>query len=239
MNRQYIIEAFVVGAFMCAGLVVLGYFLFSGIIAVKAMERTVVVKGLAEREVPADVAIWPIRFNEVDNDLNSLFTAIQKHNAIVKGFLREKGFSEDEISVSVPAITDRLAQGYVDSTKVKYRYSGSSTITVYSDKVENVRKSMKNLLELGKRGIAISGQNCNAKTEFLFTKLNDLKPAMIEEATRNAREVAERFARDSKSTLGKIKRARQGQFSIKDRDSSTPFIKKIRVVSTLEYYLSD
>ena len=98
---------------------------------------------------------------------------------------------------------------------------------------------MKNLVELGKQGIAISGQDYNAKTEFLFTKLNEIKPEMVEEATKNAREVAERFAKDSKSRLGKIKRAKQGQFSIKDRDRNTPYIKKVRIVSTVEYYLSD
>ena len=98
---------------------------------------------------------------------------------------------------------------------------------------------MKRIVELGKQGIAISGQNHNNKTEFLYTRLNEIKPEMVEEATKKARQVAEKFAKDSNSRLGKIKRARQGQFSIKDRDSNTQHIKKVRVVSTLEYYLSD
>jgi hypothetical protein len=98
---------------------------------------------------------------------------------------------------------------------------------------------MKGLIELGKKGIAIAGQDYNAKVEFLFTKLNEVKPRMIEEATKNARETAEKFAVDSKSRLGKIKSANQGQFSIVDRDSNTPHIKKIRVVATVEYYLAD
>jgi hypothetical protein len=98
---------------------------------------------------------------------------------------------------------------------------------------------MKKLFELGKQGIAISGQDYQTKTQFLFTNLNEIKPEMIEEATKNARKVAEKFAKDSDSKLGKIKKARQGQFSINERDSNTPHIKKVRVVSTLEYYLSD
>jgi hypothetical protein len=98
---------------------------------------------------------------------------------------------------------------------------------------------MNDLAELGKSGIAISGQDYETRTEFLFTNLNEIKPIMIEEATRNAREVAEKFAKDSGSKLGKIKKASQGQFSITDRDSNTPHIKKVRVVSTIEYYLSD
>jgi hypothetical protein len=98
---------------------------------------------------------------------------------------------------------------------------------------------MGKLVELGKQGIAISGENYESKTVFLFTKLNDIKPVMIEEATKNARTVAEKFAQDSKSKLGRIRSASQGQFSIDDRDSNTPFIKKVRVVSTIQYYLSD
>jgi hypothetical protein len=98
---------------------------------------------------------------------------------------------------------------------------------------------MSSLSELGKNGIVFSGEDYQAKTEYLFTKLNDVKPEMIEEATRNAREVASKFASDSNSSLGKIKKASQGQFSIEDRDKNNPHIKKVRVVSTVEYYLSD
>jgi hypothetical protein len=197
------------------------------------------VKGLSEREFPADVAIWPVKFSEANNDLNQLFSALQAKNALIVAFLKESGFGDEEISVSAPAIVDKQAQGYGDAQKIPYRYTGNSTITVYTKKVETVLKSMKGLIELGKKGIAISGQDYNAKVEFLFTKLNDVKPQMIEEATKNARETAEKFAVDSKSKLGKIKNANQGQFSINDRDSNTPQIKKIRVVATVEYYLSD
>ena len=141
--------------------------------------------------------------------------------------------------VSVPAIVDHQAQGYSPENARQFRYSGTSTLTVYSLNVEQVRAAMRNLVDLGKRGIAIAGEDYGSRTEFLFTHLNDLKPAMIEEATRNAREVAVKFAQDSSSVLGKIRTASQGQFSIEDRDSNTPHIKKVRVVSTVEYYLSD
>jgi len=95
------------------------------------------------------------------------------------------------------------------------------------------------MVDLGKMGVAVSGESYEAKTEFIFSGLNALKPVMIEEATNNARAVAEKFASDSKSRLGKIKSASQGQFTIENRDSNTPYIKKVRVVSTLEYYLAD
>lgn len=239
MNNKRIIEAFILGALLCIGLALLGYLVSGSIIRFKTLNRTVMVKGLSEREVPANIAIWPIKFNEVSNDLNDLFSTIQRKNSLISEFLKNNGFENEEMSISAPAITDRQTQAYSDPNKIKFRYSGSSTITVYTDKVETVRETMKNLVELGKQGIAISGEEYDSKTEFLFTKLNEIKPEMIEEATKNAREVAEKFAKDSKSELGKIKSARQGQFSINNRDSNTPHIKKVRVVSTLEYYLSD
>jgi len=135
-------------------------------------------------------------------------------------------------------ITDKLAQQY-DNKTVRFRYSGSRTITVYSGQVRTVRKLMTGLSELGKKGIVFSGMDYDSRPEYIFTGLNKVKPVMIEEATKKAREVALKFAADSKSTLGKIKRASQGRFSIQPRDKNTPYIKKIRIVSTVEYYLSD
>lgn len=238
-NRSSISSAFVLGALLCAGLIGLGYYLASGFLQAKALERTVTVKGLSERDVPADVAIWPIKFSAADNDLVALYAAVEKHNGLIVDFLKRHGFADTEISVAVPAIVDRQAQAYGNDGDAKYRYTASSSISVYSGNVGQVRASMNDLVALGKQGLAIAGQDYEARTQFLFTKLNELKPAMIEEATRNAREVAGKFAQDSASRLGKIKSASQGQFSIEDRDSSTPHIKKVRVVSTVEYYLSD
>lgn len=239
MNNRNVNPALVLGIFISLGLAALGYLIAGGIVRIKALERTIEVKGLSEREVPANIAIWPIRFSEADDDLNKLFSTIQRKNSIITEFLEKNGFQEKEISTSAPAIVDRQSQGYEGSNKAKFRYSGSSTITVYTENVDSVRKTMEKLVELGKRGIAISGEDYQSKTVFLFTKLNDIKPVMIEEATKNARVVAEKFAQDSKSRLGRIRSASQGQFSIDDRDSNTPFIKKVRVVSTIQYYLSD
>ena len=239
MNERNIISAVLLGTLLCVGLATMGLLLSEGIIKFRDMERVVSVKGLSERDMPADVAIWPIRFTEVSNDLSELYGSLESKNDKVNNFLRQQGFKVDEISVSVPAIQDRQAQGFSEEQVRNGRYAGSSTLTVYSTDIEMVRKAMNNLAQLGQNGIAISGQDYDVKTQFLFTKLNDIKPAMIEEATRNAREVAEKFAHDSGSKLGKIKRASQGQFSIDDRDSNTPYIKKVRIVSTVEYYLVD
>ena len=232
MNERNIISAVLLGTLLCVGLATMGLLLSEGIIKFRDMERVVSVKGLSERDMPADVAIWPIRFTEVSNDLSELYGSLESKNDKVNNFLRQQGFKVDEISVSVPAIQDRQAQGFSEEQVRNGRYAGTSTLTVYSNDIEMVRKAMSNLAQLGQNGIAISGQDYDVKTQFLFTKLNDIKPAMIEEATRNAREVAEKFAHDSGSKLGKIKRASQGQFSIDDRDSNTPYIKKVRIVST-------
>lgn len=231
-------SALIFGAFIFSGLVALGYFLSSAAIQVKEYERTVTAKGLSEREYDADIVIWPIQFTQTDNDLTALYNAIESNTSQIKAFLVSKGIEPDEISFASPAITDKSAQQY-DNAKIQFRYIALQTVTVYSKNVQHVRDIMGTLSELGKKGIVFTGGNFQTQPEYLFTRLNKVKPEMIEEATANARQVAEKFAADSKSRLGKIKRASQGQFSINPRDKNNPHIKKIRVVSTVVYYLSD
>ncbi len=232
-------SAMVLGVLLALGLAALGYQLADGLIRFKAAERAVTVKGLAEREVAADTAIWPIRFNAADDDLENLYSVLEHQGQLVTAFLKDASFPEEEITLSAPAIIDRRAQGYGNPAAQDLRYAGNVTVTVYTREVERVRQAMRRLTDLGKQGIAIAGQDYGVRTEFLYTGLNDIKPAMIEEATRNAREVAAKFAQDSDSRLGKIRTANQGLFTIQDRDSNTPHIKKVRVVSTIEYYLVD
>lgn len=239
MQERSIVSSVLLGALLCVGLSVLGALLAEGIIKFREADRSVVVKGLAEQEVNADVAIWPIRFTEVDNEIGSLFASINAKNEKIRLYLRQQGFTDDEISIGVPGIQDRQAQGFTEEQVKSGRYAGNSTLTVYSNDIDKVRKAMAGLMQLGQDGIAINGQDYDARTQFLFTGLNRIKPGMIEEATRNAREVAEKFSHDSGSKLGKIKRANQGQFTIEDRDSNTPYIKRVRIVSTVEYYLVD
>ena len=217
---------------------VLGWTLGSGALRVKALDRTVVVKGLAEREVPADVVIWPITFTAADNDLSALYAKIATQSAAIEEYLAQAEVPATEITRNAPAIIDKLAQQY-GGDEARFRYSATQTVTVYSTRVASVRRAQQGLAELGRQGIVFSGEQYGNQTQYLFTGLNDIKPGMIEEATRNAREVGEKFAHDSDSTLGKIKSARQGQFSISDRDQNNPHIKNVRVVSTVEYYLSD
>ncbi|MFZ0105284.1 MAG: SIMPL domain-containing protein [Thiobacillus sp.] len=225
---------------LALGMVAAAWLLADGLIRFKQFERSVEVKGLAEREVPADTAIWPIVFSEADADLARLYQTLQSKNAVIIAFLEEQGFKPEEISVSAPSINDRQAQDYGNADLAnRLRYTGKSVITVYTRQVDRVLQAMPKLSVLGEQGIALSRGDYDTRPRFLFTGLNALKPEMIEEATRNARLAADKFAKDSDSSLGKIKRASQGQFSIEDRDASTAHIKKVRVVSTVDYFLAD
>jgi hypothetical protein len=233
------INALILGFFIFSGLAALGYLLGSAAIKFKEYERTVTVKGLSEQEYEADIVIWPIQFNVAGNDLSDLYIAIESSTAKIKDFLVKNGIEPGEITFSPPAITDKLAQQRGDNSRAEFRYATVQTVTVYSKNISAVRSVMNSLSELGKKGIVFVGNNYKAQTEYIFSRLNEVKPVMVEEATRNAREVAQKFASDSQSSLGKIKNAYQGQFSIEPRDKNNPHIKKIRVVSTVEYYLSD
>ncbi len=239
VNQNDKFSAFLLGAFIFCGLAALGYLLGNAAVSVKQYDRSVSVKGLSEREFPADIVIWPIQFSAASNDLEGLYSSIDDSTAKIKAFLVENGIKGEDVSFSSPAIRDKSADQYGNSGNPEFRYSASQTVTVYSTDIDKVRAVMGSLSKLGKQGIVFTGGNYDLKTEYIFNRLNDVKPEMIEEATRNAREVAEKFASDSQSKLGKIKMASQGQFSIADRDTNNPHIKKVRVVSTVEYYLSD
>lgn len=227
------------GLSIMLGLAALGYLLGHAAIEVKEYERTVTAKGLSEREYPADEVIWPISFSVAGNDLGAIYEELDQTSKRLVDFLATTGVKAEEVTLATPILTDKLAQSWGDGQGAEYRYVANRTVTVYSSQVAAVRSAMGGLLELGKQGIAFTGDQYQNQVEYLFTRLNEVKPEMIEEATRNAREVATKFAADSNSGLGKIRSASQGQFSIEPRDTNNPHIKKVRVVSTVEYYLSD
>ncbi len=232
--KNRIIESSIVAL----GLLLLGLSIRSGINAFSQRNRTVTVKGLAEIEMPADKVIWPLPYKEVGNDLPTLYNNLKMKNQTILSFLKSKGIKDEEISISAPQVVDMQAERYSVSES-PYRYNITSVVTVMSDNVDLVRKLMSEQGELLNQGIAVMGEDYQYRVQFMFTKLNDIKPQMIEEATKNARATAEKFAKDSGSKLGKIQSANQGQFSITDRDANTPYIKNVRVVSTVNYYLKD
>lgn len=216
----------------------LGAFLYFAMIGVKDRERVVLVRGLAEKEVAADYVIWPIVFKEMGNDLAELYATAQSKSSLLEKFLLENGVKKEEISYSSPDIVDAEGEMY-DNRQHSLRYTATIVLTVASNNVSLVRQIMGKQSELLKQGIAFSENDYRYRKVFSFNALNDIKPAMTEDATKNARAAAEKFAKDSESKLGKIKTASQGQFSIDDRDENTPFIKKVRVVTNLQYYLED
>lgn len=226
------------GIAFLAGCLVIGLFLKSSVNTFKQYDRTVTVRGLSEQEHLADIVIWPIRYTETGNNLEEIYQKLDESSEKVRQFLQDNGISAEAISSATPVVTDRSAQFYGDSN-FQFRYVAVQTITVYTDNVQGTRDIMNQMVELGKQGVTITGDEYYDRTEYLFTRLNDIKPEMIEEATKEARKVAEKFAEDSNSRLGKIKTASQGQFSISPRDNNNPHIKNVRVVSTIVYYLDD
>lgn len=215
----------------------MGMALRSGIVAFKDMDKHVTVKGLAEREVKADKVTWPLVYKEIGNDPAAMYELLEQKNKSVIAFLKSAGINESDISVNPPVISDRQADNYGNEI-MNYRYKATSIITVTSSDVDKVRQLMRKQSVLMKQGIAIvSEEYGNNNIVYEFTGLNKVKPEMVEEATKNAHATAQKFAEDSGSRLGGIRNAQQGQFSIEDRDANTPYIKKIRVVNTVEYSL--
>lgn len=239
MTTHSKISAFILALGIGLGLTTLGFLLGKAALDFKQFERSVTVKGLSEQEYSADVVIWPIQFSVAENSLENVYKTIDANKIKIKGFLLERGIEDSEISFSLPQVTDKKLQDYGSGYQPQFRFSSTQTVTVYSKNVGRVRSSMTALSDLGKQGIVFNISSYEAQIEYIFTRLNEVKPSMIEEATRNARSVAQKFASDSDSKLGKIKRALQGRFSIFPRDKNNPHIKKVRVVSTVEYYLSD
>ena len=185
------------GLCIMIGLIVLGNHIGRGIEKIADKDRYVTVKGLAEREVPANKVIWPLLYKCVGNNLDELYNTVEKNRNAILSFLNKNGITKDEIILSSSTVTDREAQSYTPDN-IKYRYQVESVITVISPQVDKVMQLMNSQAELMKQGIAI-GEDYRYQTQFEFTLLNDLKPQMVEEATRNARAVAQKFADDSRS----------------------------------------
>ncbi|MBO4945499.1 MAG: SIMPL domain-containing protein [Muribaculaceae bacterium] len=232
------VNTIIASVVIAVGLLAMGLAVRSGLCSFSANQRTVDVRGLAEREVPANQVTWPIVFNLDGNDLPGVYSQVTAMNAKVTQFLKDNGIKDSEISIGAPKMTDQSGN-YNYKPGITPRYSITSIVTVSSTQVDKVRSLINRQGELLSEGIPVVASDYSNSVTYEFTGLNDIKPAMIAEATKAAREAADKFAEDSESTLGKIKNARQGQFSIEDRDAYTPYIKRIRVVTSLTYLLED
>ncbi len=224
-------------AIIAVGMLLLGLCIKGGIDNFTNHDRKVTVKGLAEREVKADKVTWPILTKEIGDDLPSLYTRINATNAKVKKFLTQHGVKDNEITVNAPVVIDLNAEQYLSQRN--YRYNITSTITVVSKNVDLIRSIMARQGELLQQGVAVVDGGYERQVIYEYVSFKEMKPKMMTEAIENAQQTARQFAENSKSTLGKIVSADQGQFSIEERDASTPYIKKVRVVSTVTYALED
>lgn len=221
-------------ALIALGIVCLGWFIKSGIDNFTEKDRKVTVKGLAEREVPADKVTWSIGTKVTGNDLPQLYESISYQTLKIKNFLLKYGLPEKEITVNPPSITDLEAREWGDNRR-DFRYIVNTTITVATNKVEEVNKAISKQAELLKQGVAL-GENY---PQYEYASFQQMKPEMMAEAIKNAQKTADQFAEASNSSLGRILTADQGQFSIDNRDENTPYIKKLRVVTTVTYSLKN
>lgn len=226
------------GALIAIGLLALGLCIKGGIDNFSNRGRQVTVRGLSERLVDANLVTWPIVTKELGNDLTDIYNRIQSTNQRITKFLKDNGLEDTEFSVNPPKVEDREAQSY-NNERVTQRYLVTNVIVVSSSKVDLVRSLIEKQPELMREGIAVVAGDYQYQTDYQFTGLNDIKPAMITEATENARGAAQRFAEDSHSDLGKIVTASQGQFTIEDRDQYTPYKKTVRVVTSITYELKN
>jgi uncharacterized protein len=223
-----------------------GYFVGEGFRLGRQAERAVTVKGLAEREAKADLALWPLRFVAAGDDLPETQARIERDGEAVRGFLVRQGVKTEEIAVAGVEVTDMQARAYGEG-RAENRFIVAQTLTVRSADVDRIERAAQAVGELVNAGVALSAEGGpeRAGPVYLFTQLNALKPAMIAEATRSARAAAEQFAADSGARLGGIRRAHQGVFEINPRDDypgafePRQMLKTVRVVTTVEWLLAD
>jgi hypothetical protein len=236
MERRLVAAATILGLCILVGLTAFGALVGRALYRARAAERIVTVKGLSEREVPADLVLWPIVYSVTGDDLAALQGRVEEDAAKVRAFLTALGFDGSEMSLSAPRVMDREGQSY-GNQRVD-RYLVESTLTLRTSKIGAARAAIERSGDLVKQGVTLI-RSYEYTTQYLFTGLEAIKPEMIAEATRDARRAAEQFANDSGSRVGAIRNAQQGYFSIEDRDPFSPEWKRIRVVTTVEYFLAD
>jgi hypothetical protein len=243
-------SALILGIFLALGLVVGGWALGAQIKATRLSDRYVTVKGLVERQVKSDLALWPLTFKEAGNELAALYARAERNRQVVVEFLEQQGIESGEISLGLVRVVDTQAREY-GGDRSAYRYIVEQTVTVRTGRVDEVAAAAQKTVQLLQKGIVLDSGHGGGGVSYRFTGLNAIKPDMITEATRNAREAAARFAADSGSRVGNIRTANQGVFSILAAEAvdaggeggygysgaDSSLMKTVRVVTTVQYYL--
>ena len=232
---------FLIGAvFVMIGLGLAGWFVQDGLKSFRTSDRVVTVKGLAEQDVEADLAIWTLSQSATGNVLNDVQKEIETNEKTILTYLDYLGFSDDEISVAPLEVQDLLAQSYRPDNLDKGRYIITQRVAVRTSDMDKIDKGMKELGSLLRQNVTLT--NMSPPT-YIYTKLNDIKPVMLEEAVQNARESAQQFAKDSGARVADIKTAYQGVFQILPRDpvqyvsEQNQRYKTVRVVSTIDFFI--
>jgi hypothetical protein len=191
------------------------------------------VKGLSEREVPASVAVWSVGYGATGNDLGSINQKLSDSTKTVVAFLKDAGFDENDLAVQPPALHDASMEPRdKDTPPPPERYRADQSVLLRTAKVDLIKPALASASNLMVKGVLLSG---GSQPNYIYNQLNDIKPGMIQEATKNARIAAEQFSRDSQTSMGKLRNASQGWFQVENRDLATPERKTVRVVVDVEY----
>lgn len=236
-NTTLLGSAVLLGGLLALGLVWSGSYIKSAAEVWQQSSRSVTVRGLAEREVAADLVLWPFNYSVSANSLSDLEQQLSNDEQLIRDFLEAQGFAAEHVSSTPPRIADQFSNQY-GGQRPEERYRAEATLLLRSPDVEGVIEAVPSATSLVREGVLLS-PSYEYRTEFLFTDLEAIKPEMIAAATADARNAAQQFAKDSGSQVGQIRQATQGYFSIEDLDSYTPQTKRVRVVTTVDYYLQD
>ena len=230
-NKCLFKKNIILGASLVLAALVLGIFMVCTVKTLKSYDDTVKVRGLCEKEVPADRVVLRISYSDQDNELVDLRSRMERSDEAIIALLKKAGFTDEEIKYTSAHFNDRFDSYY--TSNIRFRYNANQTINVFTSKMDLVGSLQKKIdAELLKKDI-ISSTYAN----YEYHGLNDIKPSMIAESLKNARSAADEFAKNSGSEIGKMRTASQGYFEVEDLDENTPQIKKVRVVTTVEYYL--
>lgn len=230
---------------LAVGIALAGWFVGTSLVESRKPLRVVTVKGLSEREVEANLGFWPIRFVATGATLEDARAGLERSEAAVRAFLADRGFADEEIQVQNVLVEDRAAGYNAGSTPDEFRFVLTEDMLVTADRVQDLADASRSVADLLRQGVVFSSDAYTAGASFVFTGINDLKSEMLTEATQRARETAEQFATESGSVVGDIQTANQGVFEIlpaveipNDRPEKQ-INKKVRVVTTITYFLSD
>lgn len=216
--------------------------IMEGLMALRTSDRFVTVKGVAEQEVLADLALWPLRFVATGDTLQQAQDSARASREAIMAFLQLQAIASDAVELQRLDVTDTRANPYQNQGGAQ-RFIISQTLMVRSGDIARIQQAAQGVSELVDSGVVLSADYGNSGPTYLFSRLNDIKPEMIAQATAAAREAASQFAQDADTTLGGIRRANQGVFQILPRDQAPGInegqqaIKTVRVVATVEYYL--